>query len=187
MTIVLLNTSDLDTAEHIRESVEKVKARLSDQHTVILVSAMGSSEKKLLDAARKAAEQDIVLSSTIAEGLRTFHLQIAQQLVTGDSWKRTRSILSNLFEELSTLLQGFYLAGELTPRGEKVVQSYGERASATILARLLEQEKVVVTESNERILPGAPPEMKEQLRSNLCDWKESHTVLVLPRYLESAL
>lgn len=186
MTIVQFDSSDLDTADHIRNSVEKVKACLSEQ-PIVLVSSMGSSEKKLLDAAHKAAEQDIVLSSTIAEGLRTFHIQIAQQLITGDSWKQTRSTLSNLFEELSTLLQGFYLAGELTPRGESVTRSYGERASATIMARLLEQENILVAELNERILPGDTSEMQEQLQSSLNNWQEQHKVLVLPLYLEAAL
>lgn len=186
MTILLLNDADLDTTEHILDSLEKVKARLSEQ-PVVLVSSMGSSKKKLLEAAQKAAEQDIVLSSTIAEGLRTFHIQIAQQLITGDSWKRTRSALSNLFEELATLLQGFYLSGELTPRGEVVTTSYGERASATILARLLEQEDISVAEVTERVLPDIPSKMQQQLQVNLNDWKKKHKVLVLPRYLESAL
>lgn len=186
MTIIRLQDTDLDTTEHIRSSIDKVKARLSE-HPVVLASAMGNSERKLLDAARKAAAQDIVLSSTIAEGLRTFHIQIAQQLISGDSWKQTRSILSNLFEELSTLLQGFYLSGELTPTGERVTKSYGERASAVILARLLEQEDVPVAEVTDRILPGEPSEMQRRLQDSLNNWKKEHEVLVLPGYLESAL
>src|SRR5690606_19561259 len=162
MTIIRLRESDLDTTKNIRVSIDRVQARLPER-PVVLASAMGNSERKLLDAARKAAAQDIVLSSTIAEGLRTFYIQIAQQLISGDSWTRTRSTLSNLFEELSTLLQGFYLSGELTPRGERVTKSYGERASAVILARLLEQENVPVAEVAERILPGDPSEMRRRL------------------------
>lgn len=110
-----------------------------DKQPVLVVSTMGSSGETLLKAGQRSSHQDVVLASTLAEGSRTYHMQIAQQ-VTSTGWPETKKSLSNLFDEISDLLKGIYLLGELTLRSEKVLELYGEGLAAVILAQVLEEK-----------------------------------------------
>jgi aspartokinase len=100
---------------------------------------MGRTTERLLEAGKKSAEQDLVVAAGVAEGLRTYHMQIAQQLTSESVWKEARSLLSDLFEELSDLLKGIYLLGDFSPYAESVVTSYGERASVVMVSQALKE------------------------------------------------
>jgi len=109
---------------------------------LVVVAGMGKTEQRLLEAGEKSAAQDLVLASTIAEGARTFYMQVARQLTSDAVWSETQNLLSGLFEEFSNLLQGVYLIGELSPQGSRMIQSYAERASCIIVAQALKEKDV---------------------------------------------
>jgi aspartokinase len=109
------------------------------QQPVVVVAAMGSSSETLRKAGQRSAHQDVVLASTLAEGSRTYHMQVAEQITSG-VWPETKKSLSNLFDEITDLLKGLYLLGELSPRSEKVLQFYAEGLAATILAQTLKEK-----------------------------------------------
>ncbi len=117
------------------ESVIQAKER----EPVVVVAAMASSSETLLEAGQRSAHQDMVLASTLAEGSRTYHMQVAEQ-ITSVVWQETKKSLSNLFEEITDLLKGLYLLGKLSPRSEKVLQFYAEGLAATILSQALKEK-----------------------------------------------
>jgi len=117
---------------------------------LVVVAGMGKTEQRLLEAGEKSAAQDLVLASTIAEGARTFYMQVAQQLTSDAVWSETQNLLSGLFEEFSNLLQGVYLIGELSPQGSRMIQSYAERASCIIVAQALKEKDVQAQPVGER-------------------------------------
>ncbi|MGH9341592.1 MAG: hypothetical protein ACRD1R_18910 [Acidobacteriota bacterium] len=129
-------SSDIQEASGIQKAVERIGAA---RQPVVLVEAMGQSAQQLLKAAEKAARQDLVLASTLAEGLRTYHMQVAQQVTSNAVWKQTKAQLSSLFEEISSLLQGLYLLGEFSPHGKRVAGFYAERSGAIILSQALHE------------------------------------------------
>ena len=107
---------------------------------VTVTPAKAGTQKNLQKAGEKAVQQDLIAASTLAESSRTFHMQLAQQMTSQSSWMETKTLLSNLFEELFDLLKGFYLVGELTPQGQTMLLSCAERASATIVAQALKEK-----------------------------------------------
>jgi len=117
---------------------------------LVVVAGMGKTEQRLLEAGEKSAAQDLVLASTIAEGARTFYMQVARQLTSDAVWSETQNLLSGLFEEFSNLLQGVYLIGELSPQGSRMIQSYAERASCIIVAQALKEKDVQAQPVGER-------------------------------------
>jgi aspartokinase len=108
---------------------------------LVLVAGMGKTEQRLLEAGEKSAAQDLVLASTLAEGARTFYMQVARQLTSEAVGSETQNLLSGLFEECSNLLEGVYLIGELSPQGSRMIQSYAERASCIIVAQALKEKE----------------------------------------------
>ena len=112
------------------------------QQLLVAAGPMGKTEERLLEAGEKSAQQDLVLASTLAEGVRTFHMQLARQLTSGELRAQAEHLLSELFEELFELLQGLYLIGELSQQGRRILGSYADRASVVILAQALKQKGI---------------------------------------------
>ncbi|MDA2934763.1 hypothetical protein MYX82_10540 [Acidobacteria bacterium AH-259-D05] len=141
MSVVEFESSLIRDEAGISKAVESVVSSERDE-PIILVAGMGKTEQRLVEAGEKSAAQDLVLGSTLAEGARTFHMQVARQLTSESVWSETQSLLSELFEEFTNLLQGVYLIGELSPQGRQVLQSYAERASAVVIAQALKEKLV---------------------------------------------
>ena len=141
VNILEFDSSAIQDEAGVSAAVEAVVNRRQDE-PLVLVAGMGKTEQRLLEAGEKSAAQDLVLASTIAEGARTFYMQVARQLTSETVGSETQSLLSGLFEEFSNLLHGVYLIGELSPQGSKILQSYGERASCIMVAQALKEKDV---------------------------------------------
>ncbi len=138
MKVLQLDSAAIADPPGILGSAEAI-IQAKEGQPVVAVPAMGSSAETLVKAAQRSAHQDVVLASTLAEGSRTYHMQVAEQ-ITSAVWQETKKSLSNLFEEITDLLKGLYLLGELSPRSERVLQFYAEGLAATVLAQALKEK-----------------------------------------------
>lgn len=139
--ILEFESSQIQDEAGVSAAVESVVKAQKDQ-PLVLVAGMGKTQQQLLEAGEKSAAQGLVLASTVAEGVRTFYMQIARQLTSESVWSETQNLLSALFEEFSNLLEGVYLIGELSPQGSRMIQSYAERASCVVVAQALKEKDV---------------------------------------------
>ena len=191
MKILKLDSGSIADPSGILDSAEAV-IQVAAQQPVVAVPAMGSSSETLLKAAQRSAHQDVVLASTLAEGSRTYHMQVAEQITSG-VWPETKKSLSNLFDEITDLLKGLYLLGELSPRSEKVMQFYAEGLAATILAQALKEKGcrsqclfnrelfVQQVDQPQQAGPGTLSELQQEVDSLLAE----RTVPVVPLSLAS--
>ncbi len=141
MTILKFESSVLPDIAGVSQAVESV-LNSSQEQLLVLVAGMGKTEQRLLEAGEKAAGQDLVLASTVAEGARTLYMQVARQLTSQSVWSETQNLLSSLFEEVSSLLQGIYLMGEISTQGGRILRSYAEQASCVLVAQALKGKAV---------------------------------------------
>ena len=139
MAILEFESTLIEDEASISEAVESVVGK---EASLIFVSGIGATPERLVEAGEKAAGQDLVLASTLAEGARTFLMQVASQLTSESVSTETQSLLSELFDELSNLLEGVYLIGELSSRAREVLRSYAERAGAIVMAQTLKEKGV---------------------------------------------
>ncbi len=130
-----LSGNEIGDEKSIQQAVERVAQ--AAERPVVVVAAMGQTHKTLLEAGEKSAEQDLVLGSALAEGIRTYHVQLAQQIVTPAIFRETRNLLSGLFEELADFLKGLYLLEEFSPQAARILARYGERAAAIVFSHVL--------------------------------------------------
>ena len=138
MKMLQVDSGSIADPSGILSSAEAV-IQAKERQPVVVVAAMGSSSETLLKAGQRSAHQDVVLASTLAEGSRTYHMQVAEQ-VTSVVWQETKKSLATFFEEITDLLKGLYLLGELSSRSEKVLQFYAEGLAATILSQALKEK-----------------------------------------------
>ena len=139
------------TSVESREAIERVAGIVADrlkQRPVVVVSAMGRTTNKLLAiaAAAVAGERERALSEL--DALKDNHFRESAGLCMAD--------IEEHFGELSELVKGLAVMGELTPRATDAVSSYGERISSVIVTALfrkhgldavhLDSRKVIVTD-----------------------------------------
>ena len=101
---------------------------------VVVVSAMAKVTDQLLAAAAAAGRDDRAGAVAISMQLRERHVDTAAKLVEGDLLQELIGRLHGEFDALDDLLRGIAAVGELTPRTNDLVVSFGERTSSRIVA-----------------------------------------------------
>jgi len=145
MIVMKFGGTSVESAEAIERVTGIVKFRL-DRRPVVVVSAMGKTTNRLLKIANLAVagQRDAALGELMS--LRDFHLRESGMERTVDEH----------FQELSELVKGLAVLGELTPRSIDAISSFGERLSSLIVANIfkhhglnaihLDSRKVIVTD-----------------------------------------
>jgi aspartate kinase len=126
MIVMKFGGTSVESAAAMGRVAEIVRARL-DRRPVVVVSAMGKTTNKLLAIASAAVSgrREEALESLTA--MRAFHLAEAAGLGVDAE-------VESHFHELTELVKGLAVMGELTARATDAISSYGERISSVIVA-----------------------------------------------------
>src|SRR5579863_1667202 len=137
MIVMKFGGTSVESAAAIERVASIVKAR-ADQKPVVVVSAMGKTTNKLLAiaAAAIAGKRDEYILQL--HDLRDFHSREARQVVPLAHRAELDRTLDDHFQELTELVKGLAVLGELTPRSIDAISSYGERLSSYIVALAFE-------------------------------------------------
>jgi aspartate kinase len=154
MIVMKFGGTSVESQEAVRRVAEIVK-RYEDYQPVVVVSAMGKTTNKLLEAAREAAAGRRDQALAIVDELRSHHLQHGLALAGPASADVDRYIRTH-FDWLDELVKGLSIVGELSPRSMDAVASAGERLSSLIVtyalrsaglaARHVDSRRVIVTD-----------------------------------------
>jgi aspartate kinase len=106
---------------------------------VVVVSAMAKVTDLLLSAASAAGRGDKAGALAIGARLRHRHVDTAAALLQPERFNRLQVTLHQEFDALDDLLRGIAAVGELTPRTNDLVLSFGERLSSRMMAEAFEQ------------------------------------------------
>src|ERR1700722_7423686 len=106
---------------------------------VVVVSAMAKVTDLLLSAASAAGRGDKAGALAIGARLRHRHIDTATALLDAERFTRVQQTLHQEFDALDDLLRGIAAVGELTPRTNDLVVSFGERLSSRMMAEGFEQ------------------------------------------------
>src|SRR5246127_1263748 len=132
MIVMKFGGTSVESAAAIQRVAGIVKARL-DRRPVVVVSAMGKTTNKLLalaDTAISGGRDDYVPH---LHDLRDLHSGEARLVVPLSERADLDRFLDEHFQELTELVKGLAVLGELTPRSIDAISSYGERLSSYIV------------------------------------------------------
>jgi aspartate kinase len=133
MIVMKFGGTSVESATAIGRVASIVKARAA-QKPVVVVSAMGKTTNKLLaiaSAAIAGKREDYIRQ---LHDLRDYHSREARQVVPLDRRAELDRTLDEHFQELTELVKGLAVLGELTPRSIDAISSYGERLSSYIVS-----------------------------------------------------
>jgi aspartate kinase len=137
MIVMKFGGTSVESAAAIERvaSIVKSRARLKP---IVVVSAMGKTTNKLLaiaSAAIHGKREDYIRQ---LHDLRDFHSREARQVVPLSHRAQLDRTLDDHFQEMTELVKGIAILGELTPRSIDAISSYGERLSSYIVSLAFE-------------------------------------------------
>jgi aspartate kinase len=155
MIVMKFGGSSVESAAAIERVAGIVKAREA-RRPVVVVSAMGKTTNKLLAIAAAAIAGNRKDYLQQIHDLRDFHSREARLVVPLDQRAELDRTLDDHFQELTELVKGLAVLGELTPRSIDAISAYGERLSSYVVtlafrhfgmkAEHLDSRKVIVTD-----------------------------------------
>jgi aspartate kinase len=134
MIVMKFGGTSVQDAAAIGKAVEIVSSRL-DLAPIVVVSAMARVTDMLVRVSQAAKERQFEDASVIIEQIRERHLTTAGRLLEGlDSLEAVEREIEKQIEELLDLARSVSTLGELTPRTQDAIVSFGERLSSVIVA-----------------------------------------------------
>lgn len=134
MKVLKFGGSSVGTPEAVLQ-VKQIVDRL-DTSTVVVVSALGGVTDRLISLSAQAVDPAADYLTALDE-LHARHDKMVRTVLPADRQEEILQGVSNCFDELSRILQGVHLIGELTPKTADAIVAYGERISSSIVAALL--------------------------------------------------
>lgn len=195
MIVMKFGGTSVESAAAIERVAGIVKAR-RERHPVVVVSAMGKTTNKLLAiaAAAIAGKRDEFIAQL--HDLRDFHSREARQVVPLAERAGLDRFLDEHFQELTELVKGLAVLGELTPRSVDAISSYGERLSSAIVAMAfrhfglpavhVDAREVIVTDRRHTQAAPLLPETYARLAATIPALAE-HEVVVMGGFIGATL
>ncbi len=133
LEIVKFGGTSIATAQGIQRAIQLVHNRPLEMRCLVVVSALGGVTDKLIELINHSLAQKEVDLGLIAE-LSDMHQTIVDDLILDGEKQQIRDLLDELWEELTSLIQGMILVRECTKRTQDAILSIGERASAPLVS-----------------------------------------------------
>lgn len=112
--------------------------------TLIVVSALGKTTRRLNDALELAENGKLTESLDILEKLKIFTTNLIELIINSEDIKNTcNHQVNSIFFDIENYLRNIYVVKELTPRTRDKVLAYGEKISSQIFKSFLEVNKIV--------------------------------------------
>ena len=186
--------TSVEDAAAMRRTAAIVAGRRSGAvQPIVVVSAMSKVTDQLLLAATTAARGEREGALAISARLLVRHQAVAEELglpaALGEAW------LPQEFAALDEILRGLSAVGELTPRINDMIVSYGERLSSRMIAELFVAEgldgvhvdarRCIVTDAQHmRAIPD-DARIEEQLRKLVLPHTDAARTVVLGGFIGS--
>ncbi len=140
LVVMKFGGTSVEDAQAMKRTAGIVRRRREQGlEPVVVVSAMAKVTDLLLSAASAAGRGDKAGALAIGARLRHRHLDTSRALLEEGRFARLEQALHHEFDSLDDLLRGIAAVGELTPRTNDLVVSFGERLSSRMIAEAFEQ------------------------------------------------
>jgi aspartate kinase len=193
MIVMKFGGSSVESAAAIERVSGIVKAR-EVQRPVVVVSAMGKTTNRLLAIAETAINGTRDEYIRMIHDLRDYHSREARQIVPLEDRAGLDRFLDEQFQELTELVKGLAVLGELTPRSIDAISSYGERLSSYIVALAfrrfgmktehVDSRDVIVTDGRHTHAAPIYPETYRRLAETIPPIA-AHSVIVMGGFIAS--
>ena len=157
MIVMKFGGTSVQDASWIERAIEIAEGRL-EEAPVLVSSAMGGTTDALVSIAELAAEGKSEAAFEEVLSLRRSHVDTCERLFSGNGRSEAIARVEELFDGMTSLVQGLTLIRECTPRTLDALLAFGELLATSIIARravergidtrLLDSRELIVTDEN---------------------------------------
>lgn len=133
MQVLKFGGSSVANAENISKVIHLVRQALAKDRTILVVSALGGITDMLIHAATLAATGDEGYREQLQE-IEHRHIETVRALLPITRQSAALSAVKTRCNEIEDVCSGVFLLGELSPRTQDKIVSYGELLSSYIIA-----------------------------------------------------
>lgn len=192
MIVVKFGGSSVANAQNIKKVVKIILDKSKDTSLLVVVSAMSGITDLLNEVGNLAKNKNLEYLKIVSQ-IEEKHLETISLL--GIDSNENKSQIKNEIVQLKTLLDGCYLLGELTPKTQDRILSFGELLSSQILSWTLQKKEnstnfidsrdIIKTNSNFSRAVVDFKESKHRIQNIL---KEKHKkISVFPGFIASTV
>ncbi|HJX71661.1 MAG TPA: bifunctional aspartate kinase/homoserine dehydrogenase I [Bacteroidales bacterium] len=134
MKVIKFGGSSVSSPERIMNVKGIVESQ--DDPVIVVVSAFGDTTDKLLNLCHLASTKDHHFFKVYNE-IEGMHLDFISALFKEKKAGEVLNKVNSLLKELSNIVNGIYLLGDITPKIQDKVVSFGELLSSLIISELI--------------------------------------------------
>jgi bifunctional aspartokinase / homoserine dehydrogenase 1 len=151
LRVLKFGGTSVGDARRISRLVEIVQRATPEARCIVVVSAMGDVTEQLLEASTLAAAGDAGYADVLKDVL-TRHRVALKALVSAEDSASVSAEIDQHAARLTDLLHGVFLVEECTSRTRDGILSFGELASATLVAAAFRNEGSEATACDARTI-----------------------------------
>lgn len=147
--VIKFGGSSVGNTDSLKSIVQTIKTSSQDSPLAIVVSAMGDTTDHLIEAMSMAASGQLEAAHEIVERIGVLAMTTSMMVLRDVDSEQAQlaiaemnTIIRELLDPLRKILLGVSLLREQTAQSLDLVMSFGERLSATVVARLLRAHDV---------------------------------------------
>ncbi len=140
MNVLKFGGSSISSPEQITDVKRIIESH--DGQVVVIVSALDDITDKLLNLCHLASSKDRDFFKVYNE-IEGMHLDFISALFKGTKANDILNKVNTLLKELSNIVNGIYLLGDITPKIQDKVISFGELLSSLIISELIENSELL--------------------------------------------
>ncbi len=140
MKVLKFGGSSVSSSDNILK-VKKIIESQSD-HVVVVVSAIQGITDKLEELGRLASNKNKDFFKMYNE-IEVSHFNLIDKLFKESAREDVQSQVNTLLKELSNIINGLYLLGDLTLKINDRILSFGERLSSCIISKLIDNSVLI--------------------------------------------
>src|SRR5579872_838935 len=137
MQVLKFGGSSIAKADNINKVVALVKKAVEKDRVMLVVSALGGITDILIQAGTAAAIGDESYKEKLQHVERR-HLEAIKSLLPLTGQSAVLSAIKTRCNEIEDICSGVFLLGELSPRTQDKIVSYGELLSSFIISALFD-------------------------------------------------
>lgn len=190
MKVFKFGGTSVGSSENIKKVMSILENNSKNDHIAVVVSAVGGITDKLLKVANLAINKDESYKE-ILEEIRSQHLTIIDDLISGPQNKEVKETVLNKIAGLENLLNGLFLINELSPKTTDKLLSFGESLSSYIIANALQSKGLdaVLKNSQELIITNddhtKAAVISDRTNKNITSFfsTNEHCITILPGFV----
>ena len=152
--------TSISSSKDIQNVAKHIKSLSTQNQLVIVCSAISNTTDDLIEISQSIKNGNKKKAEQLAKNIANRHQQLAQQTIKKSQIrKKLLQTLNEHFTELTALIGGMVLLGEITPRSMDYLFSFGERFSINLISTAINdlgkkstaltgKEVGIVTDSN---------------------------------------